>query len=401
MTASRAKNELHGGANGVRQTQDFEITDNSVVGEMAVLYDARRTATITAKTDAQLWRVDRQTFKWVIKEAQQQSYAHLHGLLTGMPLLQGITSDYLTELVPLLVEEEYEPGEEIITQGGAGDLFYIITEGQVEVIQDMQTIRCLKPGEYFGEGALVNFEHRTASCRAVTEVTVATLTRVAFHKFIVPLEALGRLSYTDVVTDDGSSNEPQYPEYAHLDRTCLRTVKVIGIGGFGRVDLVVLENNGKPIEVEAQKEGGEESRLEGIDKPPTTAADASKDATAEHVPPSSSRTQCFALKMISKRDATDSLQEKHVLCEKEVMQRLSSRFCAPLYVAFKDARYVYMLSEFLQGGELWRYLREAGPCTEEQARYYTASVVEGLDHMHHLQIVYRDLKPENLMLTVM
>lgn len=97
--------------------------------------------------------------------------------------------------------------------------------------------------------------------------------------------------------------------------------RVLGIGGFGRVDLVTI---------------------------PRLHSSEHKDNPG-----------FFALKMISKANATACNQQEHVLCEMQVMKRLASPFCAPLYRTFRDSRYIYMLSEFLQGGELWRHLRQA------------------------------------------
>ena len=63
-----------------------------------------------------------------------------------------------------------------------------------------------------------------------------------------------------------------------------------------------------------------------------------------------------------------------------------------------DRRYLYMLFEYLCGGELFTYLRNAGQFADSTCLFYAAEITSALDYLHSLSIVYRDLKPENLLL---
>ena len=66
--------------------------------------------------------------------------------------------------------------------------------------------------------------------------------------------------------------------------------------------------------------------------------------------------------------------------------------------ASHDDTYLYMLLEYVCGGELFSVLRNKGYFTNSQANFYGAEIVSALDYMHSKFIVYRDLKPENLLL---
>lgn len=68
------------------------------------------------------------------------------------------------------------------------------------------------------------------------------------------------------------------------------------------------------------------------------------------------------------------------------------------YKHFKDQKNLYLLFEYVQGGELFSHLRAAGRFSTKTAKFYAAEIVLALEFLHSKKIVYRDLKPENLLL---
>jgi len=106
----------------------------------------------------------------------------------------------------------------------------------------------------------------------------------------------------------------------------------------------------------------------------------------------------FALKAIRKHDIVDHNQGEHIVNEKNIMLALHTPFCVKLWKTFKDKFRMYLLLEACTGGEIFTLLRRKRMFKEEHARFYAACVIAAFDYMHNLNIVYRDLKPENLVM---
>jgi len=106
----------------------------------------------------------------------------------------------------------------------------------------------------------------------------------------------------------------------------------------------------------------------------------------------------FALKKIKKSEVEDVKQQQHILHEKQIMSGCSSPFIVQLHRTFQDSRYLYMLMEPCLGGEVWTLLRNSKRFSDSTASFYVACVILALDYLHAKGVIYRDLKPENLLL---
>jgi serine/threonine protein kinase len=106
----------------------------------------------------------------------------------------------------------------------------------------------------------------------------------------------------------------------------------------------------------------------------------------------------FALKIMKKSEVVRLKQVEHIKNEKEILCDVNHPFIVVLYHAFQDERNLYMLLEYIIGGELFTHLRKAGKFTNDHTRFYAAQIVMALQYLHNDSIVYRDLKPENLLL---
>lgn len=106
----------------------------------------------------------------------------------------------------------------------------------------------------------------------------------------------------------------------------------------------------------------------------------------------------YALKILEKSKVINSNQLQHVKNEKKILQCVSFPFLVNLKFNFKDNANLYMALDFVPGGEMFSHLQTCRKFNESMARFYTAQVVLSFEYLHHLGIIYRDLKPENLLL---
>jgi cAMP-dependent protein kinase regulator len=163
--------------------------EGELFGELALLYNAPRAATIYAKTDCVLWALDRLTFNSIIKESSINKREKYKRFLETIPLLSTVESYELYSICDAIKVEKFEKNQYIIKEGEEGDKFYILDEGEAVATKEKMSFKkqYLK-GDYFGELALLRNAPRAASVMAVTNCKVLSLDRDAFKRLLGPLK---------------------------------------------------------------------------------------------------------------------------------------------------------------------------------------------------------------------
>ncbi|CAE7677870.1 PKAR [Symbiodinium sp. KB8] len=162
-------------------------------GELALMYNAPRAATVKAKGFCKLWALDRLTFKVILMDTtMKKRELHKH-FLEKVPLLQGLLEYERLTIADALKTETIPAGTTIIREGDIGDKFYIVEKGVVKCMKQKgdgseEEVLRVKDGGYFGEIALLTDQPRKATVIAVEDTRVLTLDRSTFKRVMGPLE---------------------------------------------------------------------------------------------------------------------------------------------------------------------------------------------------------------------
>lgn len=171
-------------------------------GELGLVEGARRAATVRAVEDAQVFEIDKGTFDRLLADMiHVPDFAPTFQAIADLrehPSFAHLEPDELAELLNHGAWVNYRPGEEIVVQGEAGDAFYAIGSGQVEVEEDGRPVPGLGPGAYFGEIALLLDTPRTATVRARTMVRAYRLDREGFDRLLAGAFKRGTLDPSKV-----------------------------------------------------------------------------------------------------------------------------------------------------------------------------------------------------------
>jgi len=115
---------------------------------------------------------------------------------------------------------------------------------------------------------------------------------------------------------------------------------------------------------------------------------------AKHIPTG----KVCAVKILSKAKIIQTKQVQHVKQERDILSTINHPHIVNLLGYFQDSKCLYLVLEYVCGGEFFTHLRNVGRLANDTARFYAAEVLLAFEYLHSRDIIYRDLKPENLLL---
>ena len=276
-------------------------------------------------------------FKCSLKELLDKSSAIER--LKQVNLFKTFTMAKLETLSEKIKIEKIPNGKNVITQGEEGTRFYIVKKGKVDIFVRDKYIRTMNENEYLGERALFFKEPRSATATANGDCEVFYLEK---NDFISVIETnlkdylMSRLYLQD--------NTVQLQDLEFYDR--------LGNGNFGIVSLVKSKKN----------------------------------------------KYFYAIKNISNKQILYSQLAQNLELERGILLQIDHPFIVKLVKTLKDENYIYFLMDYIKGKELFDVIRDIGLLNKFQAQFYGASLMLAVEYLHERKFIYRDIKPENVMI---
>lgn len=166
--------------------------DSGSFGELALMYNQPRAATITATSPGTLWAMDRAVFRRIVLRNAYNKRKMYETLLENVPMLKFLDPYERMNVADALVTKYYKDGDVIIKQGASADCMYFVEDGNVRITahstenEPDKEITVVNKGGFFGELALVTHKPRAASAFAVGNTKCAVLDIAAFERLMGP-----------------------------------------------------------------------------------------------------------------------------------------------------------------------------------------------------------------------
>ena len=258
--------------------------------------------------------------------------------LRKINLFKNFTNSKLENLSKKIKVEKIPNGKNVITQGEEGTRFYIIKKGLVDIFVKDKYIRTMNENEYLGERALFFKEPRSATAKAKGDVEVYYLEKEAFETVI-------EKNLKDYLKDR------LYLQDNTVQLTDLLYYMKLGSGSYGNVSLVKSQKN----------------------------------------------KFFYAIKNISCKQILYGQLHLNLELERSILLQIDHPFIVKLVKTMKDKNYVYFLMDYIKGKELFDVIRDIGLLNKFQTQFYSASIMLAVQYLHERKFVYRDIKPENIM----
>jgi len=190
-----------------------------IFGDLALLYNCPRAASVIAKEESVLWTLDRASFNKCVKGSNMQHRDKLDKFFASVEILSSLSNEDRNKICDVIMQRDYLPGDRIIRKGEEGLEFFLVMRGSAQAKKDDQVVQDYSSGHYFGELALLENKPRSLDVYAGDSegASVAVLDNASFKRLLGPLSELlaerakGYKSLSDAPTNPGVSKDTSGP----------------------------------------------------------------------------------------------------------------------------------------------------------------------------------------------
>ena len=424
--STTASSAASGTATFAAVTQTRSLSPGDTFGEVALLQATPRSATVRAADGpAKVWALDRSTFKSVLQTAAFQRRETYEQLLASVAILEGLGAYGRGVLADALAPCSFRAGEIVVSPNQRvvspdQHRFHIIERGAVSVRlpHSGREVNRLGPGRYFGEISMLEKIAPTAEVVALEETRTVSLDRDAFRRVLgedvlreMAAYARGYLHDDDPVAEtQGAIAGPAMRDA----RTKLNLAFEVNLirraadpsGTRARCSEAMLEGARRDEDrgfgsVEWRESGTGRSTIEANDLSFHEELGVGMSGRVYLAKVRRTNAVC-CVKVMRKKSIVALGQAANVARERELMTAFREcPFVMQSRCAFQDAGRLFLVMDFMAGGDLFQLLVNGTPrgtLSPSAARFYAAEVFLALEFLHDRGFVYRDLKPENVLI---
>ncbi|KAF4321257.1 hypothetical protein BBO99_00003624 [Phytophthora kernoviae] len=397
------------------RTQERMITHlraGHYFGELALIYDDPRTATVRAVGDVELLYLTQEDFQHI-------GQVHLSLMLQQVPLLARLSAQDQDIVLKCLRPSNFNDGEYIVHQGDEGTRFYMITRGEAIVSEKAvgpnkkpyeKELTRLYEGHVFGEMSLIYSEPRTASVRAVGPVKCLYLSKEDFDKCLL------------------SDHFQRFIQEAYVEKATRRAMRL-------RLQQRASSAASLASSTPQASSGAESSSGSIVAPPPAPTSPVKATETKKLVKQRLKNGEVVVNKYVIKGDLGRGTFGRVKLCESQedhqmyavkimhktfvqrmagkedqlydvlrrevaIMKKLNHHNVVRLVEVIDDpsSQKMYLVQEYVQHS-LMEEVTQARRLGEEVTRKYMRDLLSGLQYLHFHKVIHRDIKPENILVS--